>query len=185
MALGDLDDDGDLDVYAAVGQPTMGTANSLDDLILLNDGSGRLTSFNQQLGNTDSTSVALGDVNGDGRLDALVGTSTGAVLWMNQSNEIGSGGPIFVPADESFEALQAVWGRLQTEFSVVADKLFGLYLPYGSVRTKSVFLADLDGDDDLDALLARVLGGRDLVERWDGEFSPFRSTLRICWEKRG
>ncbi len=77
-ALGDLDGDGDLDIYAAVGKPTMGTIDSMDDLILLNDGTGKLTAFDQPLGNTDSTSVALGDVNGDERLDALVGTSTGA-----------------------------------------------------------------------------------------------------------
>ena len=110
-ALGDLDGDGDLDVFAAVGKPTMGTIDSLDDLILLNDGTGRLTAFDQQLGNTDSTSVALGDVNGDKRLDALVGTSDGARLWINQSNKMGSGEPIFVPAEQSFEAVQTIGDR--------------------------------------------------------------------------
>ena len=34
----------------------------------------------------------------------------------------------------------------------------GVYLPYGSVRTRAVFLADLDGDEDLDALIARLWG---------------------------
>jgi len=102
----------------------------------------------------------LGDVNRDGRLDALVGTNAGARLWINQSDKIGSGGPIFVQTEQAFKAAQTVWGRLQAGFSAAADKLGGLYLPYGSTRTKAVFLADLDGDGDLDALLARLWGRR-------------------------
>jgi hypothetical protein len=180
-ALDDSDGDGDLDVFAAVGKPTMGTTDSLDDLILLNDGTGRLAPFDQQLGNTDSTSVALGDVNGDGRLDALVGTSAGARLWINQSNEMGSGGPIFVPAEQSFEAVQTVRDKLQAGFSAAADKLLGLYLPYGSIRTKAVFLADLDGDGDLDALLARLWG----AEIWwnDGQGRFRRSDMSFAYKE--
>jgi hypothetical protein len=158
VALGDLDGDGDLDIFAAVGKPTMGTVDSMDDMILLNDGTGRLMAFDQELGDTDSTSVALGDVNGDGRLDALVGTSAGARLWMNIGDKLRSGGPFFVPGVESFEAVQTFSDRLKAWFSSVADKQLGLYLPYGSTRTKAVFLADLDGDGNLDALLARLWG---------------------------
>ena len=39
-ALGDLNGDGDLDVFAAVGNSPLGTIDSLSDLILLNDGTG-------------------------------------------------------------------------------------------------------------------------------------------------
>lgn len=177
VALGDLDGDGDLDVYAAVGKPTMGTVDSVDDLILLNDGTGRLELFNQTLGKTDSTSVALGDVNGDGQLDALVGTSTGAKLWIHQSHKMQSDGPIFIPADASFEAEQTIKNRLQAGFSTVTDALFSLYLPYGSIRTQSVFLSDLDGDGDLDALLARLWA----AEIWwnDGQGGFLRSDVRF------
>ncbi len=87
-ALGDVDGDGDLDIFAAVGQPTLGTSASLDDLVLLNDGTGQMAVYNQTLGHTDSTSVALGDVNGDGLPDALVGTNDGARLWINQRAEM-------------------------------------------------------------------------------------------------
>ena len=176
-ALGDLDGDGDLDVFAAVGKPTMGTIDSVDDLILLNDGKGRLTPFDLKLANTDSTSVALGDVNRDGRLDVLVGTSVGAMLWINSGNGVGSDRPVFVPAEQSFEADQTLWEKLQAEYSTVVDKLLGLYLPYGSIRTKAVFLADLDGDKDLDVLIARVWGAEIWWNDGLGEFS--RSNVRF------
>ena len=176
-ALGDLDGDGDLDIYAAVGKPTMGSIVSPGDRILLNDGTGALAALDQPLGDSDSTSVALGDVNGDGRLDVLVGTSAGAKLWINQGVEGGSGGPVFIPAGQSFEAVQTVSEKLQAWFSTAADWLFGLYLPYGSIRTKAVSLADLDGDSDLDALIARLWG----AEIWwnDGLGEYRRSDLRL------
>jgi hypothetical protein len=180
-ALGDLDGDGDLDVFAALGKPTMGSIDSLEDLILLNDGTGRLVAFEQPLGETDSTSVALGDVNGDGRLDALVGTDSGARLWINQSDQIASGGALFVPAEQSFKARQTVKGRLQAWFSRAAEQLFGLYLPYGSTRTKAVFLADLDGDGDLEALLARMWG----AEMWwnDGQGGYHRAEVDFAYRE--
>jgi hypothetical protein len=155
VALGDLDGDGDTDVFAAVGAPTMGTAASQGDLLLLNDGAGNLSPSGGPLGSADSTSVALGDVNADGRLDALVGTDTGADLWINQENEPG-GGPRFVLAQQSFEAARTVKEKLGAGYSWAAGKLLGLYLPHGSVWARAVFLEDLDGDGDADALLARL-----------------------------
>ncbi len=180
-AQGDLDGDGDLDVFAAVGKPTMGTVASPDDLILLNDGSGRLSRFDQQLEDTDSTSVALGDVNGDGRLDALVGTNDGARLWINQSDKIVAGEPMFVPAEGSFEAAQPVWSRPQRWVSERADKLFGLYLPYGSTLTRAVFLEDLDGDGDADALIARFRRAEIWWNNGRGEFQ--QSLMRFAYKE--
>jgi hypothetical protein len=169
-ALGDLDGDGDMDVFAAVGKPTLGTLDSVHNLILLNDGTGLLALSDQQLGNTESTSVALGDVNGDQRLDAVVGTDSGARIWINQSVSEGQRGPVFTPSDQTFEAVQTIGDRLATSVSRVTAVWFGLYLPLGSIRTKAVFLADLDGDGDLDGLLARLWGAEIWWNDGQGEF---------------
>lgn len=158
---------GDADVFAAAGKPTMGTVDSWDDLILLNDGTGKLAPFDQSLGDTDRTSIALGDVHGDGKLDALAGTTDGATLWLNQR-----GSPLFVPAAQSFETSQTIGSRLQAVLSAAAEKLFGLYLPYGSIRTKAVFLSDLDGDGSLDAVLARLWGAEIWWNDGIGTFRP-------------
>lgn len=180
-ALGDLDGDGDVDVFAAVGKPTMGTVDSIDDVILLNDGSGNLRRFDQPLGDTDSTSVALGDVNADGRLDALVGTSEGANLWINQGGAASSSSMIFAPAQKDFGTRQTVGEKLQVSLSSLVNRALGWELAYGSIRTKGVALSDLDGDGDLDALIARIWR----AEVWwnDGLGQFTRSDVRLAYDE--
>lgn len=180
-ALGDLDGDGDLDIYAAVGKPTLGRVNSIDDRILLNDGAGNFTPYDHSLGETDSTSVALGDVNGDGHLDALVGTTTGARLWLNQGDEMGSDGLLFTKAEQSFPAVQSAGSKVLGAASRSAGTLLGIHLPYGSIRTQAVFLEDLDGDGDLDALLARLWAAEIWWNDGQGEFR--RSDQRFAYRE--
>lgn len=125
-ALGDLDGDGDLDVLAAVARPTMGTAANLGDLILLNDGTGNLAASDQRLGDADSTAVALGDLDGDGDADGVVGTKQGATVWINQGRAQGGREGRFAPSDQT----------------IAGD------------RTRAVLVRDLDGDGDQDILVA-------------------------------
>ncbi|MFT5171768.1 MAG: hypothetical protein ACI9BD_001546, partial [Candidatus Marinamargulisbacteria bacterium] len=65
LALGDIDLDGDIDVFFA-------NYSGLPDEVWLNDGSGTFSNSGQLLGQTSSQSVALGDLDQDGDLDAFV-----------------------------------------------------------------------------------------------------------------
>jgi len=127
-ALGDLDGDGYLDVFAAIGTLTLGGGSSLADRVLLNDGLGNFTDSSQRLGETDSSSVALGDLDGDGDLDALVGTRNGAVVWINQGGAQRGKAGVFASSGQEIAGSQ----------------------------TTAVFLKDLNGDGNLHALIAGV-----------------------------
>ena len=78
LALGDLDEDGDVD--AMVGN--FGT-----NTVWTNDGIGSFTPCEQALGNGSSTSVALGDLDGDGDVDAVVTNFAGGETTF-QTNQI-------------------------------------------------------------------------------------------------
>ncbi len=73
VALGDLDGDGDLDIYLAVGDWT-----GSDDKVWLNDGgvqegmAGQFTDSGLGLSADFSSGIGLGDLDGDGDLDAFV-----------------------------------------------------------------------------------------------------------------
>jgi len=153
-ALGDLDGDGDLDLFAAVIAPSQGRNTDPADRVLINDGSGSFADSGQRLGETDSTAVALGDSDGDGDLDALVGTGRGVMVWINQGGAQGGQGGTFA--------------------------LSGQEISLGPIR--AVFLSDLDGDGDLDALIA---GRRQAAIWWnDGQTAFTRSSQRFRYSKR-
>jgi hypothetical protein len=82
VQLGDVDADGDLDAIVANGTTLFGIAKQ-SNVIWLNNGSGEFV-LGQELGNTATTSVALGDVDGDDDLDAFF-TNLGDnnQLWLN------------------------------------------------------------------------------------------------------
>lgn len=124
-ALGDLDGDGDLDAYVA-NYTWTGTPNK----VWLNDGSGTFVDSGQSLGNRKSQAVALGDVDGDGDLDALTGNADAAAepsnrLWLND------GSANFTDSGQSLDTR----------------------------NTQGVALGDLDGDGDLDVFNANFSGG--------------------------
>jgi hypothetical protein len=72
IALADLTGNGYLDAYLAIGHGS-GEPYIHPDYVLFNEGDGRFADSGQSLANWNSFSVWLGDVNGNGHSDAVIG----------------------------------------------------------------------------------------------------------------
>ena len=168
IALGDLDGDGDLDLWVANSTGFNGEPNT----VWFNEGNGIFSNSGQALGNQFSRAVALGDLDGDGDLDALVGNcgwSEPDTVWIND----GTG---------SFTNSEQAWGESCTNAVALGDldgdgdldAVFSRFTAntnnvwlndgtasfqdsgqaLGDTSSRSIALDDLDGDGDLDAVFA-------------------------------
>ena len=170
VALGDLDGDGDLDAFVAnIGY---GTPPEGPNEVWLNDGDGTFTNTEQSLGFAESQSVALGDLDGDGDLDAFVANqdSEPNTVWFNDGEgtftdsgqtlgaqtslhvELGD-----VDGDGDLDAFVANTGSGNPNQVWINDGS-GTFSPSGqevSTNSSGVSLGDVDGDGDLDAFIAR------------------------------
>jgi hypothetical protein len=163
VALGDLDDDGDLDAFVANSGPT--PANT----VWLNDGAGVFTDSGQELGNSYSQVVALGDLDDDDDLDAIVANySSNPTIWLNDGTGVftDSGSiaweaesialadvdddndpDIFIVSSSYISPANQVW--LNDGTGVFTDS--GQRL--GDLNGVDVAFGDVDDDDDLDVFV--------------------------------
>ncbi len=140
-AIGDVDGDGYPDVLAAVKNHAVSNPTPRPPVLFRNDGTGRLVNASSQLplDTLSTTDVALGDVDGDGDLDAVLATGS--------SDGMHAPGPM----------------RLYINFGggVFVD-LTPIQMPGVIDNFASCEFADLDGDGDLDL----VIGVRDAAAHY-------------------
>ena len=86
VSLGDLDGDGDLDAFVVGDNDVVGGP----DEVWLNDGSGVFSNSGQALGNSAGEHVSLGDLDGDGDLDAFVANRANYPnsVWLNDASGV-------------------------------------------------------------------------------------------------
>ena len=163
VALGDLDGDGDLDAF--LGNLFGGDNHQRGDRVLLNDGDGLFTDTDQRLGEAVTFSVALGDLDGDGDLDAFVGTNT------NRQTFVG-------PNTNRHDGIS-----IRTEDEVWLNDGNGVFRDSGQRLIRRgdilVVLGDLDSDGDLDAFVTHL--GYDKIWLNDGTGTFTDSGQEISW----
>ncbi len=174
VSLGDVDGDGDLDAFITVGQCCW---SSQPSMLWLNDGAGIFTDSGQSLASGTNQDSALGDLDGDGDLDAfLVAYQTNIVVLWNDGNGVftdsgqawasGEATSVDLGDVDSDGDLDAFVFRSGTSFSNIlyindgsGNFSPGQTLGNGAQYVGGGALGDLDGDGDLDAFEVYRFGG--------------------------
>lgn len=176
VALGDVDNDGDLDAFVGNVGPNR---------VWINNGNATFTDSGALLGDASSIDVALADLDNDGDLDAVVangGTNQRAAIWINQGEAQGGTTGVFLDNGsvlDSTEDWSIALGDLDGDGEL--DAVTAAPYPYGvpanrvwlndgtgalsdsgqllgNGGTQEVVLGDLDGDGDLDIFFANDFG---------------------------
>lgn len=180
IALGLLNDDAHLDAFVVNG-----TGVLQPNRVWFGDGSGNFSDSGQALGSAWSESVALGDLDGDGDLDAFVVNynEDGNTVWLNNGGaQLGTAG-IFTDTGQFLLSdlsngnsvavalghlngdafLDAVVGNDGGPNTIWFNDGTGTFTEasqvLGNAKSFGIALADLDGDTDLDIFVANVGAG--------------------------
>ncbi|HET6203534.1 MAG TPA: FG-GAP-like repeat-containing protein [Planctomycetota bacterium] len=212
LALGDVDGDGDLD--ALLGNAGFGTSPGAPCGLLLNGGSGVFTDASPQLPAVlvNANAVALRDLDGDGDLDAAVGTAPSLFGVGGQERLfLGDGAGSFTdasaqipsPADATTSLtlgdvdgdgdLDLLVGNgpfnVSQQSRLYRNNGFGTFadatpqLPSLLLPTQAVAFGDVDGDGDLDALLGNYFQQNRLYANdGTGGFSDASSQLPVDFD---
>ncbi|MCP4537120.1 MAG: VCBS repeat-containing protein, partial [Chloroflexi bacterium] len=186
VALGDVDGDGDLDI--AVGNAAPGIYHPIEqNIVYLNDGAAAsFSASNFGTGSDWTRDVTLGDVDGDGDLDIIVGNGDFRdgrqnAVYVNDGDGNFDAGHLFGPGTDTTlgvavgdlngdNALDLVAGNEEQPNAVYLNDGGGTFAAtddLGGQSIQSVALGDMDGDGDLDVITG-IWGQRDAIYLNDG-----------------
>jgi hypothetical protein len=177
-ALMDLNGSGHLDIflsrtYQSVNGKRQG---NLPNEVWLNDGQGNFYDSGQRLGRHETFSVALGDLNGNGFPDAVVGNDGRDEVWLNDGRgnfhrsgqRLGRGLTLFVSlADINGNGHLDLFTGGETGGHVWLNDGSGKFQrgqPITYNRYEAVNLGDVTGNGHIDILVA----GRESYQVWRG-----------------
>ena len=162
VAAADLDGDGDIDVFVANVKNTLNSTDG-QNRVYVNQGGwqggpeGTFVDNGQQLGNSHSNSVALGDVNGDGKIDAFVSNGgSPSRVWLNTSG-VGTTRTIDVTDFERLETLGSLVAISGTEVDIAADETIEFDVDLEEDQLLSGFV-DSFGGSSLANLTVEIVG---------------------------
>lgn len=180
IASGDLDGDGDRDIYVGIPHRSSPPFTPLADKVWFNEGQGRFSAGPQALPAIETRSVNLFDVDLDGDLDVLLGNGIGnAVLLINDGNGVfEAGAQQFGDTDKGNIRLADLDLDGDLDLFIIRGKPIGSGLAnkvwlndgnghftdsglaLGLAKSLACELGDLDRDGDLDAIVANLDMGK-------------------------
>jgi len=182
VALGDLDNDGDLDVVVGTGPHVIYGPNANCQIIVYeNDG----TPFDGSWESMHSIAtisytvhaLALGDLDNDGWLDIVMGAHHPEMVFGEDGTEADPSEWVDFYELQAFRNSGTPFGGQWTQVNVGRDPetvtFQGYYHGYWGAIVWDVALADLDNDGDLDVITGEGAEADHQLKVWENDGTPF------------